>query len=192
VVIARLLGALGLAALVLVAAGCGGSKSPAVASIGPASTTTTSSSSSDNGSTPKGTGTMLAFARCMQRHGVNVQIASGGHGISISGSPGSSGLMNKAQAACQKLLPGGGPKALTPAQQAKAIQAMRKLSKCMRSHGVPNFPDPSATGGFQINANPTNGLDPKSPTFQHAMSQCAGGGPKGKGPIAFGFRVAKP
>jgi hypothetical protein len=189
VVIARLLGALGLVALVVVAAGCGSTKAPAVASIGPA-TTTTASPSSGNGSSPKGTGSILAFARCMQKRGVNVQVGNGGRTISISGTPKSSGVFGKAQAACQKLMPGGGPKALTPAQQAQAIQSMRKLSICMRKNGVPNFPDPGANG-LQLNASPTNGLNPRSPQFQAAMNKCAGGGPKGKGPFGFSVHVAK-
>ena len=49
----------------------------------------------------------------------------------------------------------------------------------MRSHGVPNFPDPSG-GGFQGSA----GLDRSSPTFTAAQTRCQkllGGGP-GSGP----------
>jgi len=50
----------------------------------------------------------------------------------------------------------------------------------MRSHGVPNFPDPSGNGSFQLG----DGIDPSSPAFKTAQSKCQqllGGGP-GSGP----------
>jgi len=44
-------------------------------------------------------------------------------------------------------------------------------SQCMRSHGVPNFPDPVATpsGGYGFR---TQGVDPKSSAFQSASEAC--------------------
>jgi hypothetical protein len=57
-----------------------------------------------------------------------------------------------------------------------------KFSQCMRSHGVPKFPDPSARGGIDIGS--TSGLDPRSPSFQTAQNACRkllpGGGPGGR------------
>ena len=38
----------------------------------------------------------------------------------------------------------------------------------MRSHGVPNFPDPSAGGELQIGP----GVNPRSPAFQSAQQAC--------------------
>jgi hypothetical protein len=43
-------------------------------------------------------------------------------------------------------------------------------SRCMRSHGVPTFPDPSAGGGIHLTA----GVDPSSPSFRSAHAQCHG------------------
>jgi hypothetical protein len=40
----------------------------------------------------------------------------------------------------------------------------------MRSHGVPNFPDPGSGGGIQI--GPGSGIDPRSPKFQAAQQAC--------------------
>jgi len=62
----------------------------------------------------------------------------------------------------------------------------------MRSHGVPNFPDPSAGGGgIQIPSG--SGIDPRSPAFQSAQNACSklmpGGGP-GRG-SASGSRKAE-
>jgi hypothetical protein len=53
------------------------------------------------------------------------------------------------------------------------------MSKCMRAHGVTNFPDPSGRG---INIGGT-GINPRSPAFEHAQAICfkllPGGGPQG-------------
>jgi hypothetical protein len=51
----------------------------------------------------------------------------------------------------------------------------------MRSHGVPNFPDPSAGGGIHITVGA--GINPFSPAFKAAHAACKqdlpGGGPGG-------------
>lgn len=53
------------------------------------------------------------------------------------------------------------------------------MSKCMRAHGVTNFPDPTGRG---INIGGT-GINPRSPAFQAAQTKCfkllPGGGPQG-------------
>jgi hypothetical protein len=49
-------------------------------------------------------------------------------------------------------------------------------ARCMRSHGIPDFPDPSTSprGGvaFQINAGPGSDLDKHNPTFVTAEQDC--------------------
>jgi hypothetical protein len=40
----------------------------------------------------------------------------------------------------------------------------------MRANGVPNFPDPSAGGGFVFQAG--SGVDPSSPAFTAARAKC--------------------
>jgi hypothetical protein len=54
-----------------------------------------------------------------------------------------------------------------------AVQKGVKFAECMRSHGVPKFPDPSASGQFTIDeiANGTS-LDTSSPTFTQALGAC--------------------
>jgi hypothetical protein len=44
-------------------------------------------------------------------------------------------------------------------------------SQCMRSHGVPGFPDPSAQGYVQL--GPGDQINPDSPQFQEAQRICA-------------------
>jgi hypothetical protein len=60
-----------------------------------------------------------------------------------------------------------------------------EFAKCMRSHGVPNFPDPIVSGqGIQL-LGPNSGINMQSPAFQSAQTSCThllpGGGP-GSGP----------
>jgi hypothetical protein len=45
-----------------------------------------------------------------------------------------------------------------------------KFAGCMRAHGVPNFPDPTASGGIDI--APGSGLDLQSPAFTAAQRAC--------------------
>jgi hypothetical protein len=49
------------------------------------------------------------------------------------------------------------------------------FSRCMRAHGVTNFPDPSTTsgGGIRLKVGPGTGVDPSSPTFRAAQQACA-------------------
>ncbi len=66
-----------------------------------------------------------------------------------------------------------------------------KLADCMRSHGVPNFPDPSAGGG---GVNLTSGVNPQSPAFKSARRACAklvpGGKPGGQSATESQFLAA--
>lgn len=54
-----------------------------------------------------------------------------------------------------------------------------KEAQCMRSHGVPNFPDPSPGGPSVI----PNWINPRAPAFQTAEAACAKflGGGSGQG-----------
>jgi hypothetical protein len=59
------------------------------------------------------------------------------------------------------------------------------FSVCMRSRGVPSFPDPNGQG---IHIGPGSGIDPSSPAFKAARSACGkllpGGGPGNQRPTA--------
>jgi hypothetical protein len=58
---------------------------------------------------------------------------------------------------------------LRPASSSDAAAAV-KASRCMRSHGVPKFPDPILGGhfGFMVGS----GIDPDTPQFKAAYSYC--------------------
>lgn len=190
--------ALPLAAVALLAAGCGGgSKSPSVANLG--STTDRSSTSSGTGDAPQSGGSATSgsgggprlmmqvgkaqdarkFSACMRSHGVpNFPDPNGEGGISIGPSSGIDPRSPKFQAAqkvCRKVLPNGGQP--TPAQAAKARQSALAFSACMRRHGVKDFPDPQFSGGrvsISIHGSPGSDLDPSSPVFQAAQKACKG------------------
>jgi hypothetical protein len=87
-------------------------------------------------------GSWLAFAQCMRSHGVpNFPDPDGQGGMSIPDSVNpASPAFQAAQAACTKLMPGGGPPAHASEQQK---QQLVETAQCMRSHGVPGFPDPT-------------------------------------------------
>jgi hypothetical protein len=55
-----------------------------------------------------------------------------------------------------------------------------KFAECMRSNGVSQFPDPSASGKLTIDAV-ANGssVDPNTPAFKQAISACKGLEPAG-------------
>jgi hypothetical protein len=66
------------------------------------------------------------------------------------------------------------------------------FSKCMRAHGVTNFPDPSGAGGG-LNLEGT-GINPQSPSFRAAHAVCfkllPGGGSAGQRPTAQDIKQA--
>jgi hypothetical protein len=183
----------------LLAAGCGGSSAaPGVASLG-GSTTTQGGSQNGNGSASASSSkatSARAFSSCMRSHGVpNFPDPGNGGGIEINASSGinpDSPQFRAAERACRKYAPAG--KEETPAQRAKVQEQLLKFSACMRSHGVPNFPDPQFSGdGGKLTIGPGSGINPKSPQFRQAQSACRqylpGGGKgmrtsdKGGGPV---------
>jgi hypothetical protein len=68
----------------------------------------------------------------------------------------------------------GSTNAASSANYTRALQ----FASCMRSHGVPNFPDPKAnsSGGMLVQASPghteVNGVAVNGPAFQSAMQAC--------------------
>ena len=54
--------------------------------------------------------------------------------------------------------------------QAQLQQDALEYARCMRSSGVPDFPDPSPGGGFTF--HPGAGVDPSSPAFKAAQARC--------------------
>lgn len=55
----------------------------------------------------------------------------------------------------------------TPGSSAKTVEL--EFTACMRSHGVPGFPEPNAQGGVTLNGN----IDVNSPTYSSAFNYCS-------------------
>ena len=163
-------------------AGCGGgSKSPPVASVGSGPTTATraggsqptsavvrTAGSGSAGQTPLAKA--VAYSHCMRSHGVPnwpdpVLTPSGGYGFRTVGVDPHSAAFQSATQACDALVPEGWStgQQLSPAQQ----QAWLDWAKCIRSHGVPDFPDPKFSGGaVQVDSGSS------SPQLKVAMGAC--------------------
>ena len=62
-----------------------------------------------------------------------------------------------ASQACQSLAPHGSS---APGQSAQVARSALKFTQCMRSHGMPKFPDPKVSGGRVQIAIP-QGIDPE-------------------------------
>ena len=173
--------AAGTIAFSLAAAGCGGSSGAKVAQIATAPTTTTSESSSGGSASKSSDPT--AFAACMRKNGVpdfpdpdtsgRLKITGGIRNGQRFGLDPNSAAFQKARKACQKLAPFG---KLSPQQQQEAQQAMLRFAQCMRSHGLPKFPDPSfgPGGEMRMTFDKSSGISPNSPTFQAAQKACQG------------------
>lgn len=166
-----------LLAVGLLAAACGGgTKAPGAASAARTSTTAAPSSSSVSGSSGQSSqAEQLRFSQCMRTEGVSNfpdPPANGAflNAISAAGIDTQSPTYQTALQACKKYTPAGN---LSPAQSAAQNAKGLEFSQCMRSHGVPNYPDPSTgpAGEQVINLHGT-GIDPSSPTYQAASQAC--------------------
>jgi hypothetical protein len=128
--------------LVLLSAACSGSPSPA----------------GSDGSHARGAAVAaLAYARCVRSHGVpdfpDPDSAGQFSKTTLNHLAASNSQYQTATQACAQLLPdsGGGP---TAAQVRQEWNGMASFARCMRAHGEPSWPDPTAYPP-----------DPSRPTF---------------------------
>jgi hypothetical protein len=68
-----------------------------------------------------------------------------------------------------------------PSASASGKGSPLAFARCMRTHGVTNFPDPTPGGGGGVQIRVGSGVNPFSPTFRSAQTACRkllpGGGP---------------
>jgi hypothetical protein len=144
------------AALVLPAAACSGSPSSAGAGG--------SSGAGGSASSPSA----VAYSHCMRSHGVPDFPDLGSSGIPKV-SPQQLGVASSrwqaAQGACAQLL------RPTQGQARQVLTGMLNFARCMRSHGVPNWPDPTAGSNGQPEFD-IPGIDPDSPRISNTASEC--------------------
>jgi hypothetical protein len=160
-----------VAAFSLLAAGCGGGGgSPGVANTVSSTTTATTAS----GPTPNA---LLAFSQCMRSNGVPnfpdpQHFAGGNVKLTIHGF-GTSPAVQSALGACHQLLPSGPGQTQESAQQQRTQLADElSFAKCMRSHGVARFPDPTAQGQLSVEMVQAQGIDVRSPAVLHVVQTC--------------------
>jgi hypothetical protein len=180
-----LTGAVLAATVAALTAACGSSSpSNTVAAVGSTTPTSSAAAAPAGAGAPSATDNakLVRYSECMRSHGVpGFPDPSGGRlllqvtkGSSTSLNPDSPQFKAAAQA-CKALAPAGARGGQTASSQLQA-QAL-KYSSCMRSHGVPKFPDPTFSGGgvrMQL-----HGIDPNAPAFKQAQQACASLAPGG-------------
>jgi hypothetical protein len=150
------LAATGLAAIALLATACGGGATALAA-------TTTYQKA-------------LAYAQCMRANGEPSYpdpTANGGFIINGQKDHLNGQLMQSANRKCQHLLPKTPP--MTAAQQRTATAQALRYVACMRTHGVPDMPDPQVNAQgieFRIGGPKGQGPRPASPVLHTAMQAC--------------------
>jgi hypothetical protein len=192
---ARLLAAAACLSIAPALAGCGGSSSPTVARLS-AGKSAPSPGSQGGGPSQESPASLqqaaVAYAKCMRASGVPNfpdPNASGGFLFHASRGLASSPLFKAAQAKCHKLLPGGGlpggPGSEPPSAQ--TLARFLKIARCMRKHGVSDFPDPRTSappnplGSGIAELSDIEGvillfpstIDQQSPVFKQAAATCA-------------------
>jgi hypothetical protein len=148
--------------LALLAAACGGGTSS-----GGSSNAAESTSSQQ-----------LAFSRCLRSHGVLTfpdPTSSGGIPKETPQQLGvTSSQFQSAESACVHLLPNGGS-GPTAAELRQSWSDMANFARCMRSHGVPTWPDPTRYPPHPerptFDLQPV-GIDPSSPQISARITDC--------------------
>ncbi len=147
-----------LAVLAILLAACGSSASSSDPTAGQAGSSSGSSSQ----------GGAVAFAQCVRSHGVpDFPDPQNGHFL-ISGADQSNPNFKPAVQACQHLLGPGGAANGGAGSGGSNNTALLNFAHCMQTHGVPQFPDPTANGAIGL----PQGVDPNSPQFQQAWQEC--------------------
>jgi hypothetical protein len=137
-------------------AGCGASSTSTSSTAARAATTTGArtagrDAATSTASTASSASGPLAFAECMRANGVpNFPDPNPGGGFNVPGGDNPAGpAFRAAQAKCQHLMgsPVGGP--LSPGARthpsAQTLAKLLRIARCMRKHGVPQFPDPATS-----------------------------------------------
>jgi hypothetical protein len=175
----RFVGATAAATLVLVAAcGGGGGNANGVASLGGSGSGSGAHSSGGPSTTASHQNVSQLYARwaqCMRDHGINIAdpvVDDQGQinitvpqGVSMDTFKNADGACTTLHTAAQNAARGG------RAPQKPDPSRLVNFSKCMRRHGLPDFPDPSGNG-LQIQARPGSDLSPDNPAFQAAQRAC--------------------
>jgi hypothetical protein len=163
-----------LATAAVLIAGCGGGSSPGVASLG----SSTSASASSSGGPP--TQALLQreqheatmFARCMRSHGVSIPDPTVAPRAFKNAFDAQSPGFRSAYAACGHLLPAGHAPNQTTAPSRAQTAALLAFARCLRTHGLPTFPDPNSSGELTHEMLAAAGIDLHQPALLASADAC--------------------
>jgi hypothetical protein len=153
-----------IAAGSLLVAGCGSSS--------PSSSSSSGSSGSGQQPTQVQQQQAVAFSTCMRTHGVS-NFPDPGAAVKYALAPSTphSPAFQSALVACRHLLPNNGvphEETHSPAQ----IAAFVAFARCLRTHGFPSFPDPTASGQLTHEMLTGAGIDIHQPAAVRAADAC--------------------
>lgn len=127
----------------------------ALSGCGVAGTGDTSSDASSSPAHDK----MLEYAQCLRENGLDVEDPEPGEGVELRGQQ---DKIEPALQACEDLEPPGQAK-----EPEGAREDMLRIARCMREHGVEDFPDPKPGEGITI-----DGKIAEEPDFENARKAC--------------------
>jgi hypothetical protein len=120
----------------------------------------------------------LEYAQCMRKNGVDMPDPQfSGGGMMQRGPDGHTprATLQKAENACkairERMEPSEPP---SEAEQKQMRDAALANARCMREHGIENFPDPTfgKNGEIGIKIDKRSGIDPKDADFRKAQEAC--------------------
>ncbi|MGN6870129.1 MAG: hypothetical protein ACTHMY_17205 [Solirubrobacteraceae bacterium] len=137
---------------------------------------TNSSSAAGGRQTQAQTQAAFRFAGCMRTHGVPGFPDPTTRAFKFSLTPASgnaqSPTFRSAVTACRHLLPDGGPGNESPARRQAQIAAGLAFARCLRTHGFPNFPDPTSSGQLTPEMVTQAGINLHQPAVLQAADGC--------------------
>ena len=131
----------------------------------------------------------VSLSKCMRANGLSqfpdpvqgpggvgfdgLSVSAGGTELTVSGVSFSGPALKTAEAACKVYLPpAGGPPKVSESQRLRLIA----IARCIRAHGVPNFPDPAfGAAGPGAGKAPSIALSPAAITAAKACGLIRGG-----------------
>jgi hypothetical protein len=114
----------------------------------------------------------LAYVLCMHAHGEpDFPLPTSQGGVTFGPVNINSAADISANKTCQHLFSGGTP--LTAAQKQQHVTQALQFAACIRSHGVPDFPDPVIVQGGTAVGFKAGGVDENAPQLQAAEHACA-------------------
>jgi hypothetical protein len=118
---------------------------------------------------------ILAFSDCMRAHGVAGLATPTPWALKSELAPGTphSQAFVVALPYCSHLLPFGAPHETATQTRARAA-ALLAVARCIRNHGFPRFPDPSASGQLTHEMVAAAGINVHQPAMLQAGYACVG------------------